>query len=220
MVGAEALVRWQHPTLGALTPAQFLPVAEDAGLAPRLGAWVLARALDQLVVWDGNGRYPGVQMSVNLGAGETFDPGLEAAVLAALAERALTPSRLCLEVTEPLLLGMGSRRRRPAPAAIQALAGRGVVIAIDDFATGFPGLHALRDYPAGVLKIDHTVVVDVATDQTAAGVVAAVVALARTTGKTTVAEGVETAEQAKVLTSIGVDRGQGHYFGRPRPGDD
>ena len=220
MVGAEALVRWQHPTLGALTPAQFLPVAEDAGLAPRLGAWVLARALDQLVVWDGNGRYPGVQMSVNLGAGETFDPGLEATVLAALAERALTPSRLCLEVTEPLLLGMGSRRRRPAPAAIQALAGRGVVIAIDDFATGFPGLHALRDYPAGVLKIDHTVVVDVATDQTAAGVVAAVVALARTTGKTTVAEGVETAEQAKVLTSIGVDRGQGHYFGRPRPGDD
>ncbi|MBM3658791.1 MAG: EAL domain-containing protein [Actinobacteria bacterium] len=219
MVGAEALVRWSHPTLGALTPAQFLPVAEDAGLAPRLGAWVLGRALDLLVEWDRGDRNRGVTVSVNLGAGEMFDPGLEASVLAALAERALTPARLCLEVTEPLLLGVGSRRRRAAPTAIQALAGRGVVIAIDDFGTGFPGLHALRDYPASVLKIDGTVVRDVADDNTAAGVVAAVVALARTTGKTTVAEGVETPDQARALTDLGVDRGQGHHFGRPQPVD-
>ena len=129
----------------------------------------------------------------------------------------LTPRRLCLEVTEPILLGSGSRRKRAAPAAIRALAGRGVVIAIDDFGTVFPGLHALRDYPATVLKIDHTVTADVANDVTAAGVCAAVVALARTTGKVTVAEGVETADQASVLTGLGVDRGQGHHFGRPGP---
>lgn len=215
VVGSEALVRWQHPTLGALSPGQFLPVAEDVGLAPRLGAWVLGRALDQVVEWDRSGLHAGITVSVNLGTGETYDAGLEASVLAALAERALTPSRLCLEVTEPLLLGMGSRRKRPAPAAIQALAGRGVVIAIDDFGTGFPGLHALRDYPATVLKIDRTVVADVDTDATAAGVCAAVVALARTTGKVVVAEGVETAAQARELTRIGVDRAQGHHFGRP-----
>jgi diguanylate cyclase (GGDEF)-like protein/PAS domain S-box-containing protein len=217
VAGWEALVRWAHPVLGALTPDQFLPVAEDAGLSERLGAWVLGRALDQLVEWDGIGAHPGATVSVNLGAGETTDAGLEATVLAALAERALTPGRLCLEITEPVLLGVGSRRRRPAPAAIQALARRGVVIAIDDFGTGFPGLHALRDYPATVLKIDRSVVAEVDTDPTAAGLCAAVVALARATGKTTVAEGVETADQAAVLTGLGVDRGQGHHFGRPRP---
>jgi len=220
VVGAEALVRWQHPTLGALSPAQFLPVAEDAGLSARLGTWVVASALDQLVAWDRSGRHPGITVSVNLGAGETADPGLEASILAALAERALTPGRLCLEVTEPLLLGGPSRRRRPAPQAIQSLAGRGVVIAIDDFGTGFPTLHALREYPASVLKIDHTVVADCATDVTAAGVCAAVVALARTTGKVTVAEGVETAEQAELLTALGVDRAQGHHFGHPQAAAD
>jgi diguanylate cyclase (GGDEF)-like protein/PAS domain S-box-containing protein len=215
VVGSEALVRWHHPVLGPLTPDRFLPVAEDAGLAPRLGAWVLATALDQLVAWDESRGHTDTTVSVNLGAGETSEPDLEASVLDALAVRGLAPARLCLEVTEPLLLGLGSRRRRPAPAAIQGLAARGVVIAIDDFGTGFPGLHALRDYPATVLKIDGSVVADVATDQTAAGVCAAVVALARTTGKLTVAEGVETAEQAAVLTGLGIDRAQGHHFGRP-----
>jgi diguanylate cyclase (GGDEF)-like protein/PAS domain S-box-containing protein len=216
VVGAEALVRWQHPSLGPLAPGQFLPVAEDAGLGGRLGVWVLGRALDQVATWDRRGEHPGITVSVNLGAGEAADATLEPNVLAALAERGLTPGRLCLEVTEPLL-GGGGRRRRPAPSAIQALAGRGVVIAIDDFGTGFPSLHALRDYPAAVLKIDRSVVADVATDDTARGVCAAVVALARTVGKVTVAEGVETADQAAVLTRLGVDRAQGHHFGRPGP---
>jgi len=217
VAGFEALVRWAHRTLGALTPDQFLPVAEDAGLAPRLGEWILGAALDQLLRWDEQGRHRDIMVSVNLGAGETADPGLEPKVLGALAARRLTPGRLCLEVTEPLLLGFGSRRRRPLPAAIQSLAGHGVVIAIDDFGTGFPGIHALRDYPATVLKIDQSVVADVARDVTAAGVCAAVVALARTTGKLTVAEGVESGEQAAVLTRLGVDRAQGHHFGRPGP---
>jgi len=215
VVGSEALVRWHHPKLGALTPDQFLPVAEDAGLAAPLGAWVLGLALDQLVVWDGAGPWSGIAVCVNLGAGEATDPELEPMVLAALAERALTPGGLCLELTGPQVLA--TRRRRPPPAAIQALAGRGVAIAIDDFGTGFPGLVALREYPAQVLKIDHTVVADVVHDPTAAGICAAVVALARTTGKVVVAEGVETADQAATLADLGVDRAQGHHFGSPCP---
>jgi diguanylate cyclase (GGDEF)-like protein/PAS domain S-box-containing protein len=215
VVGQEALARWQHPLLGPLTPDQFLPVAEDVGLARPLGAWILGRALDQLTAWDRSGARPGLVVCVNLGAAEAADPELEGTVLAALEARGLEPDRLCLEVTGPQ--GHALRRRRPPPAALRALAARGVAIAIDDFGTGFPGLGSLREYPAQVLKIDQSVVAAVVDDPTAAGICAAVVALARRTGKVVVGEGVETAEQAEALRCLGVDRAQGHHFGYPAP---
>ncbi|MFA5885461.1 MAG: EAL domain-containing protein [Acidimicrobiia bacterium] len=220
VVGAEAFARWDHPGLGRLGPDQFLPVAEDAGLDGALDGWVLGHALDQVVAWDRAGGHAGLTVSVNLGARQSADPGLEAQVCAALAEHGLTPARLCLDVTEPHGLAGGSRRRRPPPVALRALSARGVMIAIDDFGTGVLGLAALRDYPSDVLKIDRSVVADVTTDRTATGICAAVVALARATGKGTVAEGVETADQAATLARLGVDRAQGHHFGSPAPPKD
>lgn len=216
IVSAEALVRWEHATLGLLTPEQFLSVAEDAGLGAALRTWVLGRALDQLVAWDRDGAWADIAVCVDLGPTEVDDPELEAAVLAALAERALVPGRLCLQVTGAQALA-SRRRRRPPPAPIRALAARGVSIAIDDFGTGFPGLAAMREYPASVLEIGRAVVADVVDDGTAAGICAAVVALARATGKSVVAKGVDTAEQAAALARLGVDRAQGLHVGAPQP---
>jgi diguanylate cyclase (GGDEF)-like protein/PAS domain S-box-containing protein len=211
VVGAEALVRWQHPEHGLLRPDQFLPVAEDAGLDVGLGGWVMRAALDQLVAWD----LP-FTMSVNLSTSQIIDPALDEIVWSTLTALDLPPGRLCLEVTQTQVFGATRRRRAPS-SALRTLGARGIVLALDDFGTGLANLARLREYPADILKIDRTFVTDVTSDQIAVGACAAVVALARAAGKTTVAVGVETAAQAEVLSAMGVDRAQGHHFGRAVP---
>jgi diguanylate cyclase (GGDEF)-like protein/PAS domain S-box-containing protein len=215
--GAEALVRWNHPTLGLLPPARFLPVAEDAGLASRLGAWVLEEALRTLHAWDEAGIDLAL-LAVNLAPAQLVDPELPDLIADLLVRYAIEPSRLCLEMTESAMLereeaGMVSI----AASRLRSLKARGVGLAIDDFGTGYSSLVHVRDLPFDVLKIDRSFVEGINEDQAAAGICAAVVALAHATGKWVVAEGVARPEQHEAVVALGADAAQGFLYGKPAP---
>ena len=217
-VAAEALVRWDHPTLGMLQPLQFLAVAEDAGLDVALGSWVLRTAAAQLESWNRSAKTALSAISVNLFAAQLADPGFEALVLDVISDSGIEPSRLCLEVTETAMLErVAGGRTGEAIVRLASIAEHGVRLAIDDFGTGYSSLTHVRDYPADVLKIDRTFVADVLTDDAAAGICAAVVTLAHATGKWIIAEGVETPEQLARVAELGADHAQGFLFGAAVP---
>jgi diguanylate cyclase (GGDEF)-like protein/PAS domain S-box-containing protein len=215
--GAEALVRWQHPTLGLLPPAEFLPIAEDAGLDLALGRWIIDTAIAHAAAWPDESSV----VAVNLGAGELTDPGAVDMVLDALDRDGLTPSRLCVEVTETTLLERAAAGNRVAAiTALERLKHAGVQVAIDDFGTGYSSLVHVRELPASTLKIDRSFVAGLPADDADRGIVAAVIALAHGVGMTVVAEGVETEAQHRALCSLGADFGQGYLYSRPMPAAD
>lgn len=206
---AEALIRWQHPQWGLVSPARFIPVAEDTGLIVPIGAWVLRTAAAQLRAW--KTQYPQLRISVNLSAREFRDAGLDAQIRA--ATEGLGRDSLELEVTESLVM----HNLQSAQQLLGNVREHGVGVALDDFGTGFSSLSYLKALPLDVLKIDQSFVAGIEHDRQDRAIVKTIVDLADNLQLATVAEGVETTEQAEVLRSYGVDELQGYLFARPLP---
>ena len=215
IVGAEALVRWDRGSRGLVSPAEFIPLAEETGLIVELGAWVLGEACRTVVGLD-RPSAAGLDLSVNLSARQLLEPGLEATVAAALSASGLRAGRLTLEITEGVLMA-------DTAATIDrlgSLRGLGVRVAIDDFGTGYSSLGYLRRFPLDAVKIDRSFIEDVTEGTRQAALVHAIVELCRTLELDTVAEGIETYEQAVRLTELGCELAQGFHFGRPMTAGD
>ena len=207
--GAEALVRWRHPTRGLLGPNLFVPVAENTGQVDAIGEYVLDRCLRGMAGWDRHDLVCAVNASVR----EVLRPGFAVSVLRRLERYGGRPQRLCLEITETQVM----ERPDHVAAVLGELGGAGVQIAIDDFGTGFSSLAYVRNLPANLLKIDRTFVSGLPGNPRDLAVVASTVRLAHELGMETVGEGVETVEQLQNLQRLGCDYAQGYLLGRPAP---
>jgi EAL domain-containing protein (putative c-di-GMP-specific phosphodiesterase class I) len=203
--GVEALLRWKHPERGFISPATFVPVAEDAGLMPELGAWVLDRALADAARW------PDLQMAINLSPVQFRHPDLEGLLESLAFRHRVDPSRIVLEITEGVLLEATDHTKRTLDA-IHAL---GFKTALDDFGTGYSSLAYLGEFEFDKIKIDRSFVTGVAEASHAMTIVQAVVTLGRGLGMKVVAEGVETEADAALMRLIGCNELQGYYFSRP-----
>ena len=212
LVGAEALLRWTHPQLGAVAPDVFIPIAEEAGLIGDIGAWVLDTACRQLAAWDAEGWSP-ARMAVNVSVHQLRQADFPARVQAALNRARLPAGRLELEITESALAD------QDGVAAIHRLAALGAVIAIDDFGTGYSSLAYLKKLPIGKLKIDKSFVADLTTDPNDETIVRSVIALAADLGLQIIAEGVELDTHRDFLVAHGCRQGQGYLFDRPLSAD-
>jgi diguanylate cyclase (GGDEF)-like protein len=206
----EALIRWQHPDRGTVTPAEFIRTAEDMGLIIPLGEWVLRRACQDAARWP---KQP--KLSVNLSAIQFSDRNLLPAILQALDAAALPPDRLELEITESVLLQSDDSTL----ATLHELRSRGLSIVMDDFGTGYSSLSYLRSFPFDKIKIDRSFISDLSESAESLVIVRSIVSLARSLGITITAEGVENAEQVSHLRGLGCDEAQGFYFSRPRRSD-
>lgn len=217
VVGAEALVRWQHPERGLLGPEEFIGLAEESGLIRELGAWVLRTACTEVVeeARRRSGEGPVLQIAVNLSTQQLADPGLSDLVASVLADTGIAPQRLMLEVTETALLADTAA----ALTELDELRRLGVQIALDDFGTGFSSLTYLKRFPLHELKIDRSFVAELSIDPASDAIVASVIHLARAIGLSVVAEGVETEQQRRGLLQLGCTLGQGYLFGRPVPAE-
>ncbi|WP_129337383.1 putative bifunctional diguanylate cyclase/phosphodiesterase [Cellulomonas endophytica] len=211
ITGYEALVRWQHPTLGAVPPSRFVPLAEDSGLVVPLGRWVLREALAQARRWADAGADLG--MSVNVSARQVTHPSLVADVADALRDAGIAPGRLTLEITESLLV-QDTPEIADTLARLKAL---GVRLALDDFGTGYSSLSYLRRFPIDVLKMDKSFVDGVATSAEDRALAQAIIRLGRTLGLEVVAEGLEHADQVAVVEGLDCPLGQGYRFAEPLP---
>ncbi|HWQ24512.1 MAG TPA: EAL domain-containing protein [Gaiellaceae bacterium] len=212
VVSLEALVRWLHPTRGLLSPADFVPLAEETGQIVEIGRWVLAEACGQVARW--RAELPGageLTVSVNVSTRQVRRSVLAEDVRAALAESGLPAEALTLELTESAL----ARRREELTSVLEDLAALGVRIALDDFGTGYSSLSLLQDLPVHTLKIDRSFVRALDTGPARPGVIGAIVDLAGTLGLTVLAEGIETPTQAAALRTLGCRLGQGFHFARP-----
>jgi diguanylate cyclase (GGDEF)-like protein len=209
VAGFEALVRWRHPDLGAVSPVEFVPLAEASGLISALTSNVLRLSLDALRRWHDAGRFIGV--AVNISARSLDDPVLVGQVAAMLTASGVEPRWLTLEITESSVMENPAR----SLDVLLQLRSLGVRLSIDDFGTGYSSLHQLRGLPVHEVKIDKAFVDHVDGDGADRAVVRAVVELCESLGLTTVAEGVEQASQAYALESLGVSEVQGYFYGRP-----
>ncbi|WP_062202099.1 sensor domain-containing protein [Demequina salsinemoris] len=211
---AEALLRWRHPTLGDVSPAEFIPIAEEMGAIGRIGRWVLEQAAAAVVAWNaGRPESRTIAVSVNVSTSQFALDDMDLAVEAALAATGCRPEWLVLEITESLLLEDSDA----VQGALTRLRARGVRIAIDDFGTGYSALHYLARFPLDALKIDRSFVSGLGLDSEHDEVVNALIALARVLRLRVVAEGVETQEQLEIVSRFGVDHVQGFLLGRPTP---
>ena len=214
IAGFEALVRWQHPVRGLLSPADFIPPAEDTGLIIPLGRCVLGEACLQAAAWQRRrGAGPPLRMSVNVSAKQLQYPGWAAEVASTLAESGLEPGHLVLEITESVLMEDAEASSGP----LEELRRLGVRVAIDDFGTGYSSLGYLRRLPVDILKIDKSFIDGVAKGPHESALARAVVKLARTLGLDAVAEGVTDRRQLAELRRLRCPYGQGYYFSRPQP---
>jgi EAL domain-containing protein (putative c-di-GMP-specific phosphodiesterase class I) len=210
IVGTEALVRWRHPKFGIVSPAKFIPLAEETGLVVQIGEWVLLEATRQMVAWEAEG-HDLKSMSVNISGVQVQRSNLADTVYGILVETGCDPAKLELEITESVVMhnteyviSVFGRIREP-----------GVRLAIDDFGTGYSSLSYLKRLPLDKLKIDQSFVRELTLNEDDKAIANAVIALARSLGLKVIAEGVETLEQAKMLTEMGCDDAQGYLFGKP-----
>ncbi|HET9664196.1 MAG TPA: EAL domain-containing protein, partial [Burkholderiales bacterium] len=210
IIGAEALVRWRHPTRGMISPAEFVPIAEECGLIVPLGDWVLETACTQNRIWQDLG-LPPVRVAVNLSAQQFLYRDLVGSVVGALETSGLDHACLELEITEGILM----RETEMTISTLRRLTELGIQIAVDDFGTGYSSMAYLKRFPVNKIKIDRAFVTDVTTDPGDAAIVGAVIGLAHGLGLSVAAEGVETFDQAAHLRARGCDELQGYYFGRP-----
>jgi diguanylate cyclase (GGDEF)-like protein len=213
--GVEALVRWNHPRRGLISPLDFIPLAEETGLIVPLGRWVLEQACRQAVTWDAAGA-TSLTMSVNVSGRQVQEPGFVDEVAAVLAGTALPPQRLTLEFTESVLM----RDANATAGMLAQLKALGVRLAIDDFGTGYSSLSYLRRFPIDVLKIDASFVAAMSSGSDQTALVRSIVKLGETLHLETVAEGIEQPAQLSDLRSLGADLGQGYFFARPLSADD
>ncbi len=209
-VGVEALLRWHSAELGAVSPARFIPVAEDSGLIVDIGGWVLQEACRQAMAWRAQG-LPAVRMAVNISVLQFRRGNLEQQVVQALADTGLPPEGLELELTESVLM----QEHDKVLHTLDRLAAMGVGLAIDDFGTGYSSLSYLQRLRVRKLKIDRSFVVQAEASPSARAIVRAVVQMADAVGLSTLAEGVETAQQQQLLIDCGCTDGQGYWFARP-----
>jgi diguanylate cyclase (GGDEF)-like protein/PAS domain S-box-containing protein len=212
ITGAEALIRWTHPTQGTVAPAQFISIAEDCGLILPIGNWVLRQACKQAQDWVDAG-LPRATMAVNVSAKEFRGQDFLEGVFAILDETGLDPSLLELELTERVLM----KHSESAASILQSLRERGVKVAIDDFGTGYSSLSYLRKFSVDALKIDQSFVGQINAPGDDGCIVTAVISMARSLKLRVVAEGVETLEQLTFLQRHECDEAQGYYFSRPVP---
>jgi diguanylate cyclase (GGDEF)-like protein len=214
ITGAEALIRWRHPTRGLVPPLQFIPVAEDCGLIVPIGAWVLREACLQARAWLDAG-LPKLSMAVNASAMELRNESFLDNLFATLGETGLEPASLVLELTESVLM----RHAEAAVSILKNLRESGVKVAIDDFGTGYSSLGYLRKFPLDALKIDQSFVRQIDTAGEDTTIVAAVIGMAQGLKLRVIAEGVETVAEVEFLRAHHCDAAQGYYFSRPVPPD-
>ena len=213
VIGAEALVRWQHPRHGLVSPGDFIPLAEETGLILPLGDWVLKEACTQIAIWK---RYPALAsltVAVNVSAHQFREPDFVAQVLSIVERSGIDPTRLKLELTETMLVN----DLDDIIAKMKALRARGLSFSMDDFGTGFSSLSSLKRLPLDQLKIDQAFVRDLLTNPNDVAIAKTVVSLGQNLGLDVIAEGVETEGQRDFLLSIGCHRFQGYLFSRPLP---
>ena len=213
VIGAEALVRWQHPERGLVSPADFIPLAEESGLILPIGHWVLEAACGKLAVWAAKPEMAHLTVAVNVSARQFSLPNFVEQVLAVVDYLGVRPDRLKLELTESLLL----ENAEDIIAKMLALRARGVGFSMDDFGTGYSSLSYLKRLPLDQLKIDQSFVRDVLTDSNDAAIARTVVALGQSLGLAVIAEGVETEAQREFLEAHGCHAYQGYLFSRPLP---
>jgi EAL domain-containing protein (putative c-di-GMP-specific phosphodiesterase class I) len=205
------LLRWNHPQLGFVSPLRFIPVAEDTGLIVPIGAWVLRTAAAQLLAWQL--QFPQLRLSINVSAREFRDLNLASRIRVAI--KGLLPNSLEIEITESLMI----ENLALAQQLLDKVRSQGLSVAIDDFGTGLSSLAYLKDLPLDVIKIDKSFIDGVGRDRQSHAIVKTIVDLANNLQLSTVAEGVETAEQADILRAMGVKEFQGYYFARPMPAE-
>ncbi|MGN8061957.1 EAL domain-containing protein [Ralstonia sp. 22111] len=210
IVGAEALLRWNSAKLGAISPVEFIPVAEETGLIVPIGAWVLRRACEQAVIWYEALGYD-FRMAVNLSARQFQAGDVVPMIEQTLADTGLPPTALEVEITESLLMG-GADEVRPM---FDALTAQGIRISIDDFGTGYSSLSYLQRFPISNVKIDRSFITGIPGDPDSVALTEAIVAMARALGMTVTAEGVEDADQVEFLAKAGCQEIQGYYIGKP-----
>ena len=216
VVGAEALVRWEHPQRGLIVPDRFLSVAEETGLIVPLGMWVMSETCRHLAEWQSRPETAHLTLSVNLSARELTHPDLVSSVLGCVRESGVDPRSLTIEVTESTAMADGDTGFR----ALRDLSNEGIRVAIDDFGTGYSSLEQLRRMPVDIVKVDRSFVSGMAADSTDREIVAAVVGMGRALKLCVVAEGIETPEQAEALRDLGCDIGQGFLYAKPLPAEE
>jgi diguanylate cyclase (GGDEF)-like protein len=215
VTGVEALLRWSHPEFGAVSPAQFIPLAEETGLVVPIGRWVLREACAQAMRWQGSGLNP-LSVAVNLSPRQFADEHLLDDIDEALERSGLSPSLLQLEVTESMVMRNVSR----AVKVMDAIRSRGVRLAIDDFGTGYSSMSLLKQLPIDTIKIDRSFVRDLPSDSEDCAIVQAIISMAKALDLMIIAEGVETAAQEVFLRELGCDEMQGFLFSRPVVADE
>jgi EAL domain-containing protein (putative c-di-GMP-specific phosphodiesterase class I) len=208
IVGCEALLRWRHSERGMISPAEFIPVAEETGLIDELGEWVLATACAEAATWPDD-----IKIAVNVSPVQFKSGTLALKIVAALAASGLQASRLELEITEAVLI----RDDEAALAILHQLRAIGVRIALDDFGTGYSSLSYLQRFPFDKIKIDRCFVNDIAEPDGSSCIVQAVVNIAAARHMTTTAEGVETKQQLELLRALGCAEMQGYLFSPAKP---
>jgi EAL domain-containing protein (putative c-di-GMP-specific phosphodiesterase class I) len=213
LVGAEALVRWNHPLRKILQPAEFIPLAEETGLILPLGKWVLNAACEQIAAWAGCRKSSRLSVAVNISARQFHQPDFVGQVLAALDRSGANPENLDLELTESLLV----ENIEDVIERMKELRSHGLRFSLDDFGTGYSSLAYLKRLPLNKLKIDRSFIRDILTDESSAAIAQTVIALGRALGLPANAEGVETEEQREFLTRIGCNAFQGNLFSPPLP---
>jgi diguanylate cyclase (GGDEF)-like protein len=206
--GFEALIRWNHPTRGMISPAAFIPLAEEIGFILPMGEWVIRQACATAAQWPAH-----LHVAVNISAIQFRSPGLMQVIVGALAASGLAPTRLEIEITESVLL----HNKEATLAVLHQLRALGIRIAMDDFGTGYSSLTYLQSFPFDKIKIDRSFVKNITDNPSSLNIVRAVAALANGMGMTATAEGVETAEQLAQITSEGCTEMQGFLFSRPLP---
>ncbi|MBR0841983.1 GAF domain-containing protein [Bradyrhizobium liaoningense] len=212
ITGVEALLRWTHPELGSVSPAQFIPLAEETGLIVPIGRWVLNEACAQAMAWQRRGLLP-LSMAVNLSPRQFADEHLLQDVDEALAASGMSPVLLQLEVTESMMMRNVGR----ALKVLDAIQSRGIRLAIDDFGTGYSSMSLMKHFPIDTIKIDRSFVRDLPQDSEDQAIAQAIISMGKALGMTVVAEGVENAEQEAFLRTHGCDEMQGYLIAKPLP---
>ena len=210
LIGAEALLRWSDPVLGDVSPAEFIPIAEDSGLIMQIGEWVLRKACAQVRAWELDGCRP-IRIAVNVSAIQVRNPGLVDLVREVLEQTGLEPSNLELEITESILM----EDTLSIVSTFEQLDALGVGLVLDDFGTGYSSLSYLRRFPLRKVKIDRSFVALIPDNLGDSTLIAAIISMAHSMNLIVTAEGVENVAQANFLRELACDQLQGYYFGKP-----
>jgi len=214
LLGLEVLLRWVRPGVGTVSPAEFIPVAERCGLMPSIGAWVLREGCAELALWSREGLSRDLVLHVNLSRAEIVDGRLDESIKRALVESGLTPERICVEVTEPVLLSGGE----PAEAAVHRLTDMGVRLCLDDFGTN-SSIAALTRYQFDHAKVGRQLIGGLDSPAHRARLIRGLLGMAKALGTTLIAEGIEHGEELDRVAALGISEIQGYATGRPASGE-